>query len=134
MHANNPDRLQKWVFIRPTEAESALSSSSSVLGPRDGRLGLTGLGGEHVGHLGEGAVGTLDVGDEGVELRHELLHLALLPEDLLVQQGVLGLGRLQAGVELGLVGDEGGGEVGGEDAVGWEEVWSASVSVSEINE
>jgi hypothetical protein len=42
-----------------------------------------------------------------------------------VQQGVLGLGGLEARVELGLVGDEGGGEVRGEDAVGGEEVWSA---------
>lgn len=109
-------------LISPTEAQSTLSSSSA-LGPRDGRLGLTGLGGEQVGHLSEGAVGTLDVGDEGVELRHEVLHLALLPEDLLVQQGVLGLGGLEARVELGLVGDEGGGEVRGEDAVGGEEVW-----------
>ena len=87
--------------------------NSDVGGPR--------LGGELLRDGAEGGVGAADVVDGGLEAGEQGLDLCALAADLVGEEGVAGLRRLQPGVEEGLVRGEGGGEVRGEDGVGGEE-------------
>lgn len=64
----------------------------------------------------------LDVPDGGLERVEQRLNLGALAADLLVENGVVGLGGLKPGVEEGLVGGERRGEVGGEDVFGGKEM------------
>lgn len=82
------------------------------------------LGGQVVvdDHGSQGVVCGADVGDDHIEAVEQGGDLFALAAHLVVQEGVLRLGCLQARVELGLVRGEGGVEVRGEDGFWGKEV------------
>jgi hypothetical protein len=76
----------------------------------------------------------LDVGDGGLKLGKQVVDLGALPLDLVKEEGILRLRRLKAGVELGLVGDEGGGHVRSEDSIGRKEMGPLRSVLAEARE
>ncbi|EJT81966.1 hypothetical protein GGTG_01940 [Gaeumannomyces tritici R3-111a-1] len=70
----------------------------------------------------EGLVGARYVADDGLELAQQRGGLAALGLDLVKEGGVARLRRLQAGVELALLGRQVRRQVGGQDVVWGEEV------------
>lgn len=97
-------------------------SSTSLLRKRP--IGIPRLPRQHLDNRLQRLVRAPHVPNSTLEEPEQALDLGALGPDLVVQDGVVRLGRLQAGVEEGLVGCEGGGEVGGEDFAGGEEVRS----------